>query len=384
VKIVHITPYYAPAFAYGGVVAAVSGLASAQAANGHQVTVLTTDALAPGRRSKSAAERIDGVSVQRFPNLFPTLRRLNLSTPRGMANALRVLEPDVIHYHELRTVEALLTLPHARAPLVLSAHGTLPYAIGRATFKRLWDRLLGARLLARFGAVAALTDAEAADIRALWSRFHIPLPLLDTISNGVNVPAAWRFTTRSYAQPDQGAFNILYLGRLHERKGVHLLIAAFAEAALPNTRLVIAGPDEGMLAHLQALAVQHAVADRVLFTGYIEGRKREEVLSSADLFALPAEGEGLPMAALEAMAAGVPVLLTPGCNLPETVARNAGLVVERTVPALAAGIRDLMHDPTRRARMGIAARAWMVSAYGWGPVALRMLRLYDQLLEKTG
>ncbi len=381
-KIVHVAPYYAPAFAYGGVVAAVTGLASAQAANGHQVTVLTTDALAPGKRSKTAAERIDGVSVRRVPNLFP--RRLNFSTPRGMANALRVLDPDVIHYHELRTVEALLTLPYAHAPRVLSPHGTLPYRTGRAMFKRTWDRLFGARMLSRFGAVAALTAAEADDMRVLWSLFHIPLPHIDIISNGVNVPAAWRFTTRPYTQPDHGAFNILYLGRLHERKGVHLLIPAFAEAALPNTRLIIAGPDEGMLAHLQALAAQHAVADRVLFTGYIEGRRREEVLSSADLFALPAEGEGLPMAALEAMAAGVPALLTPGCNLPDAPARNAGLIVERTVPALAAGIRELMGDPTRRARMGIAARAWMVSAYGWGPAALRMLRLYDQILSKSG
>src|SRR5262245_28470780 len=134
--ILHVTPYYAPAWSYGGVVSAVTGLAAAQAEGGHRISVLTTDALRQSVRNPTKREVLDCVEVIRCRNLSNTLHaRYNLSLPPGFRSAFERLASviDVIHMHELRTVENLL-IGH-RKPIILSPHGTLPYVTGRSAFK---------------------------------------------------------------------------------------------------------------------------------------------------------------------------------------------------------------------------------------------------------
>src|SRR5690606_18458080 len=156
----------------------VTDLTRAQVAAGHRVFVLTTDARGPGERALAAQETIDGVQVTRVRNRSAALRdRLNLSTPRGITHAaarlIREHAIDAIHCHELRTVEALRVAPLANrlgVPLVVSAHGTLPYDTGQGRIKRLWDRLFAPRLLPRFGRVIALTAAGAGGAQAPRAR----------------------------------------------------------------------------------------------------------------------------------------------------------------------------------------------------------------------
>ena len=137
-------------------------------------------------------------------------------------------------------------------PLVVSAHGTLPYDTGQGSIKRLWDRLFAPRLLPRFDRVIALTAAEAEDARAVWSRWGANLPdaRISVVPNGVHLddfaalPPGEPFRAR-WALGDGPI--VLFLARLHERKGAQFLIPAFAQArdAAPDARLVIAGPDVG-------------------------------------------------------------------------------------------------------------------------------------------
>lgn len=89
------------------------------------------------------------------------------------------------------------------------------------------------------------------------------------------------------------------------------------------------------------------------------------------------------MAALEAMAAGLPVILTPGCNLPEVKSRGAGLVVPRQIAPLAEAIRALLTDPVRRVSMGAIGRAWMQNSYAWSAVAARTVAFYEELLSSS-
>ena len=403
--IVHITPYYAPAWAYGGVVRAVYGLATAQAAAGQRVSVITTDSLSPVARSTIAGEMIDGVTVYRIRNRIGALRRLNLSSPVGLGDGLSrlALPPDVLHCHELRTVENLLMLSNRRVrsiPAVLSPHGTLPQDTGRQSIKRLWDTLFGQRLAARFSGVLALTDDEARLIGDWWPRFSARLPRVAILPNGVDLPdlhaptavvtpgqVLAAFPRRApgnghHARTDDRAgLTVLFMGRLHERKGVQLLIAAFAQAAIPNSRLLIVGPDEGMRPALETLAAQCGVSERVTFTGYLTGTMRDEAYARADVFALPAIGEGLSIAALEAMAAGLPVILTPGCHLPEAETMGAGWIVERAIEPLAAALRSLLTDAPQREMMGAAGRHWMAEAYSWLHIAAQSIAFYDEVLR---
>jgi poly(glycerol-phosphate) alpha-glucosyltransferase len=119
----------------------------------------------------------------------------------------------------------------------------------------------------------------------------------------------------------------------------------------------------------------------VILTGLLSGGDQWAALASADLFVLPAVGEGLPMAALEAMAAGLPIVVTPGCNLPDVEARGAGLLVERDVEPLAAALRALLADPERRRRMGEQGRAWMRESFTWPAIVARTEEVYAQVLK---
>lgn len=398
-RLLHIVPYYAPAWAYGGAVRAVTDLTRTLAAAGHTVHVLTTDTLSPTERIAVRAETIDGVYVTRVPNRSNALRgKLNLSTPTGIGKTVRRLidkhRIEVVHCHELRTVENLRTVrivKQAGLPLVVSPHGTLPVITGRGTVKRLWDRAFGRRLLPHFDRVIALTSNEAADARVIWAACGVPLPenKIAIVPNGVFLAD---FAHLPDPEPFREQWNlgsgpvVLFLGRLHERKGLHLLIPAFAEAVrdTPDARLLIAGPDEGMLDRLQVLVAQHDLAGRVIFTGMITGTDKLAALAAANLFALPAVGEGFSMAVLEAMACRLPVLLTPGCNFPDVVDAGAGLVTAREIAPLRDVLRDLLRDGNRRARMGQAARDLIEARFTWPQVVAQLETVYQDVCDQNG
>jgi glycosyltransferase involved in cell wall biosynthesis len=322
--------------------------------------------------------------------------KLNLSTPVGFEAAARRLIHEhaiqVVHAHEVRTVENLRLAPvinRLGVPLVVSPHGTLPYDTGRRSVKRLWDRLLARRLLPRFDQVIALTANEAAEARAIWSAWGVPLPdeRISIVPNGIRIgdfehlpdPAPFRARWKLGAGPV-----VLFLGRLHERKGLQFLIPAFAEAAqgVPDARLLIVGPDEGKRAALETQVLQLDLAGRAIFTGLLTGEGKLAALAAADLFALPAVGEGFSMAVLEALACELPVLLTPGCNFPEVVGAGAGLVVEREVAALRDALHALLTDGERRASMGRSARELVHARYTWPQVVTQLEDVYRAVVAR--
>lgn len=388
-NILHLTPYYAPAYAFGGVVRSVEGMARVLARRGHHVTVLTTDALDQHSRGDNPNDEIiDGVRVLRIPNLSPRLRgRFNLSTPQGMKALGRSLLPemDVVHCHEFRTVENLLVTPDAAAlgkPLVLSPHGTLAQSTGRSTLKVYWDRLLSPAVAQRFDHVVGLTAQEVADAQALWANFgrrQIPATF-SAIPNGIdpdeytNLPGREIFRER-YRLGDTPI--CLFMGRLHPRKGALLLANTFRAAKISDTKLVIAGPDEGEMAQIQALDDEH-----IILTGYLGGADRLAAFAAADMFVLPAVGEGLPMVVLEAMGAGLPVIVSPGCNLPEVAEHGAGLEISPEIEPLSAALKALLTDADQRAKMGDAAQKLVREKFTWDSIAIQLEQVYHEISHR--
>jgi poly(glycerol-phosphate) alpha-glucosyltransferase len=392
-NLLHITPYYAPAYAFGGVTRAVEGLTRALAARGHHVTVLTTDAYTQTERLPQPYPTEAGenpVQVVRARNLSARLRgRYNLSTPLGMARTARrwLAWADVVHTHEFRTVENLLAL-RTDKPVVLSPHGTLAHDAGRGGVKRTWDALFSRRMARRIAAVVGLTEDERAEAEALWRAWGAAAQFA-VIPNGVHwaefapfAPgdplhmATWmraQFRATFDLPPD--ALLVLYLGRLHPRKGIEALARAFRRLDMPGARLALVGPDDGAL----ALARPH-LDERAILTGYLEGALRGGALAAASVFVLPAHsGEGLSMAALEAMAAGLPVIVSPACHLPEVEAAGAGMIVPPDEAALADALRQLLSDEARRAQMGKAARALVEQRFTWERAAAQYEALYASL-----
>jgi len=386
--IVHLTPYYAPAYAFGGVPRAIEGLATALIARGHRVSVLTTDAHTHQQRQPGPLHTIrEGVSVWRVPNRLYALRRFNLSTPEGLRRvAARVLaDADLLHLHEFRTLENILVAPLAASrglPVVLSPHGTLAPDAGRGTLKRGWDALLSPRVARHIDAVTALTQHEADEVRDLWPRWGLPVPTIRVIANGIDPQ---QFASLPDAAPFRARFDlgsapiVLYLGRLHPRKGITELVAAWEHVRVPGACLVLAGPDEGALTQLGPLP-----ADRITVTGYLDGEARLQALAAADMFVLPAlAGEGLSLSILEALAAGLPVVLSPACHLPEVAAADAGIITAPQPETLAAAITDLLLDAERRHRMGQAARALVQQQFTWSAVGAAAEAEYAQLAARS-
>jgi glycosyltransferase involved in cell wall biosynthesis len=372
----------------------VIDLAGAQAAAGHRVTILTTDVLDATTRTPVREEIRDGVRIVRARTLTPRLRACaNLSTPLGFRALARRLMgesgAEIVHCHELRTVENLVVVPEAArrdAHVLLSPHGTLSYQTGRGRTKRAWDALFGRRLASRVSTLVALTDVEAAEARALWTGLGVSLPdsSVVVVPNGVNADEFARLPPRATFREARALGDgpiVLFLGRLAERKGLAILLDAFAVVAreMPNATLVLAGPDFGMRGRLVAQAIARGVGHRVVFPGLLTGEERLALLASADVFVLPAMGEGFSVAALEAMACGLPVVFGPGYHFPE--ARDAGAAVWAPAGStgLATVLSQLLRDPGR-SDVGRCGRELVRRRFAWAGIVAQLDAVYRRPL----
>jgi glycosyltransferase involved in cell wall biosynthesis len=390
-NLLHVTPYYAPAWAYGGVVRAATGLTRALTMAGHKVIVLTTDTLDRSRRISTCQETIDGVSVIRVRNQSNGLRgKFNISTPIGYGRVAHQLVQeyaiDLIHCHEFRTTENLYITRVAHKlnrPLVVSVHGTLSYRVGRRRIKQVWDKLFGKCLFPCFDQVIALTNTEAEEARTLWTSCNLPLRAdqVSIVPNGIfpeefsQLPPADQF--RSQWGLGQGPV-VVFLGRLAERKGLQLLLPAFANASrhVPDAHLLIVGPDENMRPVLDDQIDKFHLAGRVIFTGLLIGNEKLAALAASDLFVLPAVGEGFSMAVLEAMACGLPVLLSTECHFPEVAKAGAGLVFSREQDALSEVLQMLLLDKEKRIHMGKRAHELVHTRYLWSQLVTQVELAY--------
>ena len=120
--------------------------------------------------------------------------------------------------------------------------------------------------------------------------------------------------------------------------------------------------------------------ERIIVTGYLDSEQRLAALAAANLFALPATGEGLSMAVLEAMTTGLPVLISPGCNLPEVGTYGAGTIVEPQVEPLARALQSILTDEQQLAQMGVRARQLILERFTWARVAEQLEEVYQKAL----
>ncbi|MFZ4827090.1 MAG: glycosyltransferase [Phototrophicaceae bacterium] len=386
--ILHLTPYYAPAYAFGGVPRVVQGMAEGAVKRGHTVTVLTSHLPTQAEAHSVDEARLNGVQVIRVPHALPHLRgRFNLSTSLGMHNHLRGLLPqvDLIHTHEFRTVENILlwnALRQCPKPTVLSPHGTLGYTTGRSLLKQGWDRVFSRPIASIISRAIALTAVEQGEIQRLWASLGAHPIEVPIIPNGVNLddfatpPNLEAFRERYHLSPHHQV--VLFMGRLHPRKGVDVLAQAIHSWANDHVRLLIVGPDEGLRPTLEALSQQDP---RLILCGYLTGEDRLAAYRVADVLVLPAVGEGLSMAVLEAMANGLPVLISEGCNLPEVVEANAGRLVSIAVDDLREALVNVLDDTAVLAQMSENALGLVKERFTWDAVSAQLEQHYQQLLS---
>lgn len=292
-----------------------------------------------------------------------------------------VASSDGVHIHGLWESSTLIAAAAARkagVPYVLSAHGMLePWALANKRIKKaLYAAAIEHRNVEGAACLHALTHAEALDYR----RFGYTGPIA-IIPNGIEADSSADpalFIAR-YPQA-KGKRLLLFLGRIHYKKGVDLLMKAWGEIAdlYPDALLVLAGPDsEGTLAQAMQTMTDLDLQDRVLFTGMLNTPMKWSALAGASYFVLPSYSEGLSVAALEAMSMGVPLIVSEQCNLPQIARSGAGWQVQTTVHSLALALQTALAANTNKRRVFSAeARDLASREFGWGTVTKRMAELY--------
>jgi glycosyltransferase involved in cell wall biosynthesis len=251
-------------------------------------------------------------------------------------------------------------------PLVYHPHGMFePWILARSRFKKsvahTWFENANFRHARLW---RALTAREADQIHAQG----ITAPVV-VIPNGID-PGPSRPPRVTAGQSRR---QVLFLGRLHPKKGLALLVGAWSQLTrqAADWEVVIAGPDElGHRAEIEALVRAAGLEGSVRFTGPVAGEAKLACLRAADVFILPSHSEGFSVAILEAMAAGLPVVATTACNFPELAGAGAGWECEPTTTAVAAALAQAMAagDPERRER-GALGRALVCARYAWPQLA---------------
>ena len=283
----------------------------------------------------------------------------------------------MVHAHGLwlmPNVDAGRAAQRTGTGLVVSPRGMLaPEALDYSRLKkRLFWHLLQRRAYAGAAAWHATSEQEAAEIRA----FGIGAPIA-VIPNGIDLPAV-------LAEHDETKQRrrLLFLSRIHPKKGLPVLLDAWAQLARerPEWDLVIAGADEGgHRAELEARIATEAIPN-VTFTGPLYGEGKSALLEDTDLFVLPTRNENFGIAVAEALAAGIPAVVTTGAPWRGLETERCGWWIEQGREPLLAALRQATAFPaSERRAMGLRGRDWMARDFGWDRIGAQMGSVYRWL-----
>lgn len=342
----------------GGIAIAVGGLIAAQRSAGLSPQWLTADRFSPRRRD------------------------------HHLVTAVQAAAPAILHLHGLwrSPTRVAPRLVRAGLPLLIAPHGMLDsgaFAISRRKKQLVWHGW-ERRALQASRCLHALCSAEAQSIRAL-----LPVAPIAVIPNGVQLPSA---VDPSLPPPlwasviPAGTPVLLFFGRFHAKKGLEPLLHAWQALSIAVERsgwwLALVGyGDDGALQRRVSAAQARGELPQVFVGGPAFGSHKAAVLHGASAFVLPSFSEGLPMAALEAMAHQLPCLLSSACNLPEAFTAGAALAAEPQPTALAAALQQLFAlSSAERAALGAAGYALVAQHYSWSQVAAQTKELYQWIL----
>jgi len=287
---------------------------------------------------------------------------------------------DAVHVHGLfnpvSSLSAHVSLTRG-VPTVMRPFGTLSrYTFSRrSTLKRLYYPLLDRPALRRAAAIHFTTEAEREEADRLS---------LDLEGRSAVVPPPWRgaATTPNLEQKADRP-TVLYMSRLHPKKNVQGLLCAWGQvvADRPDAQLWVAGDgDDDYVERLHDTVATHDLGDSVSFLGFVSGDEKERVLREAWAFALPSHQENFGVAVLEAVAAGLPVVISGAVQLRAFVEDHAlGVVVDRSDPAaIAAGLEAVLADESGRRRVGEAGPSAVQDTFSVGRVGEQLGALYGE------
>lgn len=392
-RFLHICSVFPPAFTYGGLPQTAFGLAAALKQQGHENLVLTTDA--DGRRRlpvpSDCLTEFKGLEViyarrwRHNPYFYsPSLSRHIKQRAANFDIALVRGNWDYNNWTARRN------LTEMGIPYLLYPEGIFePWAMKRRRLKKMvYWRLIEKINYAHASGVVALTREESRQVKLFVKSAQV-----EVIPNGIDVDI--------YHPNKDGNFNdmefsglgrrkfILFLSRLHVKKGLDILIPAFGKflSYLTNPDdapvLVVAGTGaDSYVQKLKQIAGAAGVGSQIFFPGLVSGMNKLSLLQNCSFMVLPSRSEGLPVAPLEAMACGKPVMVTRNCNLPEIEEAEAGLLVDFSQEALAQAMWKLWLNEDQRRIMGERAINLIKAKFTWPRVAEQTVAFCRRIIDE--
>lgn len=369
----------------GGPSISCPSLAAAQSGLGHRVSLLYYgDPAHDSVELEVARETIVGFdSLERIVLRCDGLAELLLSTEVRRYLSRHAGDYDFVHIHgvwrPMLLAAAQLCLRQG-VPYTIEPHGMLDYwSMNQQRLKKqLAFGLVWRRLLDRAAFIHALNHDEKAAIE----RFGLSAPIVIS-PNGIA-----REKLDDIAQLPMvktGAACIVFMSRLHHKKGLDILLDAFAliRKTHPEVKLKVAGPDDGALKPAMAQVQRLGLSDWVEFLGPIYGQEKYAFLRTADIFCLPSRQEGFSIMLAETLACAVPVVITTGCNFPEVAQHRAGQVVALDAAAVAAALRIYIDNPALRLEHGMNGQQLIAQHFTWDAIAVGMLQAYESHLQNS-
>ena len=386
---------------YGGPSVAGPDLSKELVRQGHEVSIYATDVDGPGHLDVPLDRPVveDGVEIHYFRGwAWPGNYMVSPTLWRALGETVGHF--DVAHIwsvYSFSTAAAAYWCRKRGVPYLVFPHGSLDPFLRRRNRPRKWlcTKLLAERDYRRAAAVL-FNSAEEMRLASDWSG-------LKTLRDGT-VAKPKRFVVyvgidkKWLQKPDAAAGErfrrkfstligrrlVVYFGRINFKKGLDILASAFAKVARnrEDLHLVLAGPSDcGYDAKVRQWLAEGGVLEKTTFTGMLEGEDRYALMQQAEVFALPSYSENFGQAVAEAMASGVPVVISDRVNIwPEVLQACAGLVAPCEAEATAKALGRLLDDPVAARHMGINGRRWVAEHLPWKVIGAQMTLAYEEIV----
>jgi glycosyltransferase involved in cell wall biosynthesis len=388
IRALHVIPSLS--VKHGGPSYAVRAMARALTAHDVDAAIATTDDDGDDARlSVPIGEPIQeqGATVYYFQrNILP------YKVSFGLARWLRsnISKFDVVHIHALFSFSSTVSAHFAHrqgVPYVVRPLGVLNrYGLEnrRPFLKKITMPLFEFRILRHSAAIHCTSEAEKREAAQISPEIDchrsvvIPLPVESVKGNAEDFLKRYPLVKNRRV--------ILFLSRVDEKKGIELLLGAFAEVwrRISDTVLVIAGNGTpGYIQQLRERAEGLNIAEHILWTGHLQGEVKAGAFAAADVFVLPSRSENFGIAAAEALAAGASTVVTQTVAIADDIrGYDAGIVVENRESELSDAICRILNDHDLASRLAQKAQILAAERYGINAVGRQLRELYDAILHK--
>jgi glycosyltransferase involved in cell wall biosynthesis len=366
----------------------IRDLAGSLARAGMEIQVATTDDNGPRTLPVPYGVPVvqDGVTYWFFPRQS---RFYTFSWPLGVWLAQHVSDFDILHIHALfsfPTLPAAYWARRRRVPYIVEPLGSLNEwgMKNRRRWMKKWSfRLLERRIIEHAALVHYTSDQERLEAERLHAGATAAAIIPNAVPKTPGPSPAGRFITRFPHLEDRRI--LLFLSRLDEKKGLDLLMRAFAQARrqMPRVSLVVAGDgNPAFVSGLKAEAVRLGIERDVVWPGFLDGDLKQAALADADVFVLPSYSENFGIAVAEAMAAGLPVVVSNQVGIHRDVQQaQAGIVVPCDVTSLAGALVQLLDDAALCRSMGDNGQSFVRRHYSAQAVTQKLVTVYNEIVH---